>query len=142
VLRRVVHLAPSRRERRPGQHHRAHGGEHSLANVATLCWFHHRLVHEGGWSLALDLLSGEYVATNPSGLELRGSAADLDGSPDALRLANEDEGHSIDATTPIAKWGGEGLDLGWAVTSLWYSNHREELTRFADQAARCRGAAA
>lgn len=29
--------------------HWAAGGETSLNNLSTLCWFHHRLVHEGGY---------------------------------------------------------------------------------------------
>lgn len=35
-------------------HHRthwAHGGETNLANLVLLCWHHHRLVHEGGYSI-------------------------------------------------------------------------------------------
>ena len=47
-------------------HHRAHGGSHELDNLVELCWFHHRLVHEGGWKLRLDD-AGRIVVTNPAG---------------------------------------------------------------------------
>jgi hypothetical protein len=151
-LRRMVTVRDHGRCRFPGcsearyteihhLRHREHQGENTAGNLATLCWFHHRLVHEGGWSLARDVLTGEYVATNPAGLPLRGAAGDLAGNESALRLANEVDGHPIDPTTTIPRWAGESLDLGWAVTSLWYSNHPAELAAHAAQAARCRAAA-
>jgi Domain of unknown function (DUF222)/HNH endonuclease len=34
--------------------HWAHGGPTDLANLALLCWAHHRAVHEGGWRLRRD----------------------------------------------------------------------------------------
>lgn len=45
--------------------HRALGGPTSIDNAATLCRFHHRLVHDHGWTLA----SGEHgwTATDPHG---------------------------------------------------------------------------
>ena len=46
--------------------HRARGGSNELENLVELCWFHHRLVHEGGWSLRLDA-DGRVVVTNPAG---------------------------------------------------------------------------
>ena len=46
--------------------HRAHGGSNELENLVELCWFHHRLVHEGGWKLRLDN-EGNVVVTNPAG---------------------------------------------------------------------------
>jgi len=145
ALRRLARARDHGRCRFPGCHegryteihhlvHRAHGGEHRLANLATLCWFHHRLVHEGGWSLQLDQVTGASVATNPAGLPLRAAALTLEGDPESLHLDNAADGHTIDASTSVSKWGGEGLDLGWAVTSLWYANHPEELARFAAQA--------
>lgn len=33
--------------------HRAHGGDHRLENLVTLCRHHHHLVHEGGYQLSL-----------------------------------------------------------------------------------------
>ena len=47
--------------------------------------------------------------------------------------ANEARGVAIDSRTVIPMWTGDRLDLGWAVTSLWYANHLERLT--ADNAA-------
>ena len=47
--------------------HWAHGGETSLDNLVQLCRHHHRLVHEGGFS----------VTRTPAGLEFRAPAGHL-----------------------------------------------------------------
>jgi hypothetical protein len=44
--------------------HWAHGGPTDLANLALLCWAHHRAVHEGGWQLQRDP-DGRLAATPP-----------------------------------------------------------------------------
>jgi hypothetical protein len=31
--------------------HRAHGGSNEISNLQLVCWTHHTLIHEGGWSL-------------------------------------------------------------------------------------------
>jgi hypothetical protein len=50
-------------------HHWLHGGETSLANVIQLCSHHHRLVHEGGWSIERDA-DGAWMFVAPSGTAL------------------------------------------------------------------------
>jgi hypothetical protein len=47
--------------------HRADLGPSVAANVALLCWYHHGLVHEGGWTVAGDA-EGELVFEHPSGV--------------------------------------------------------------------------
>ena len=44
--------------------HWAHGGPTDLANLALLCWAHHRAVHEGGWQLQREP-DGRLRATPP-----------------------------------------------------------------------------
>jgi hypothetical protein len=49
------------RQRHLQAHHRrhwAHGGETSLENLVLLCWQHHRLVHEGGYTIENDPAGG------------------------------------------------------------------------------------
>jgi Domain of unknown function (DUF222)/HNH endonuclease len=48
-------------------HHWAHGGETRLDNLALLCWHHHRLVHEGGYTVEDDE-NGGLRFRNRSGL--------------------------------------------------------------------------
>jgi hypothetical protein len=46
--------------------HRADGGCTDLCNLITLCGFHHRLIHEGGWSIVGDP-NGEVTWVRPDG---------------------------------------------------------------------------
>jgi hypothetical protein len=45
--------------------HREHGGPTNTSNGALLCRFHHRLLHEHGWTLSVT--HGRWVATDPHG---------------------------------------------------------------------------
>jgi hypothetical protein len=45
----------------------AEGGPTDIDNLLLLCRFHHGLVHEGGWSIDLDIKSGAVTATRPDG---------------------------------------------------------------------------
>jgi hypothetical protein len=47
-------------------HHRDHGGPTRTDNAALLCRFHHRLVHEHHWTLAIDE-TGHWTATDRHG---------------------------------------------------------------------------
>jgi hypothetical protein len=46
--------------------HWLHGGETSLDNLALVCTVHHKMVHEGGWTIARGE-DGELVFTSPAG---------------------------------------------------------------------------
>ena len=98
------------------------GGSNELENLVELCWFHHRLVHEGGWKLRLDS-AGNVVVTNPAGnvipslVGLRGAAGDV-----AQR--NRAAGIAIGPTTVSPRWYGDPLDLGHITTALWCADQR------------------
>ena len=106
--------------------HWADGGETKLWNLVTLCTFHHRLVHEGGFGLRTTD-DGVFVFTRPDGsrvgangsapVRFRGSA-----SPrtyvDELFEQNLTRSVRIDSTTARCQWLGERMDYGWAVGNL------------------------
>ena len=56
-------------------HHLRHWaklGATDLDNLITLCWRHHRLVHDGGWNLHLDEETRRPIWTAPDGRRLIG----------------------------------------------------------------------
>lgn len=89
-------------------HHIQHwsaGGETSLKNLVLLCRHHHRLVHEGGYSVVRSS-AGELLFHRPDGVPLR----EVPLSPDAQTLP----------FVPLSKWywKGDRMDYGIAVESL------------------------
>lgn len=98
--------------------HYAHGGETSLANLVHLCWHHHRLVHEGGWTLEI-LADGEVAVYQPNGESLdapptRAVRRDAPG----IAARNRVRGINIDCNTAVSGWVRERLDLDLAIAAL------------------------
>ena len=90
--------------------HWADGGETSLANCLLLCRYHHRLVHEEGWTVEW-WGPGRPAFRSPRGwLEFEGGWREPlagGGDPDlatALVQANEALGINPDGWTPSARW--------------------------------------
>ncbi len=100
--------------------HWADGGETKLDNVLLVCRFHHRLVHEEGFGVAI-AGNGEIRFHWPDGQA-------LPDAPRAPRLPREpvaalESEHrrmelDIDPWTPTPQWRGESLDLGLAIEML------------------------
>ena len=109
--------------------HWARGGKHELSNLVQLCWFHHRLVHEGGWDLRFDP-SGEVRAIKPDGRVLasrqaRSGPATRNGDgtdDDGIARGNRERGVKITKDTCIPRWHGDRLDLGDAIAALWQAD--------------------
>jgi hypothetical protein len=110
-------------------HHWADGGATSLANLVSLCRYHHRLVHEGGFGVAR-LDDGAWRFTRPDGSTLRAEAEQLHAARNeracshatahdvSLRREHARSGLTIDASTAVTRWTGERLDCGHAVDLL------------------------
>jgi hypothetical protein len=99
----------------------AHGGETSLDNLVLLCRHHHRLVHEGGFSVRHEL--GGLVFRDPRGSRLD-SAPALPGSDEAdLRRRNRLAGLEIGAGTLLTGTG-ERMDLACCVDAVFAATRR------------------
>ena len=97
--------------------HWAAGGETSLTNLATLCWYHHRLVHEGGYRVTAEGDRLTFVRPNGSTVP----AHPPRGGPHDAQL---DVG--IDPSTVGSNYSGQHLDAAYAVGCV--AQHDPRLT--------------
>jgi hypothetical protein len=107
------------RSRHLQAHHRrhwAHGGDTSVENLVLLCFHHHRLVHEGGYTIE-DVAAGGLRFRNRHGV-LCSTAPPRPppGTADALRAEHDRVGLNIDPQTNRNGCGGS-LDLALAVSA-------------------------
>jgi hypothetical protein len=96
-----------------------HGGETSVENLSLLCTHHHRLVHEGGWSVERTA-EGELRFKAPDGREVTAVPA-REASEDALAFLHEwaeERGLDLGADTNTPLWDGTRPDYDWAVAAL------------------------
>jgi hypothetical protein len=137
--------------------HWADGGQTKLSNLVTLCGYHHRLVHEGGFGVrATD--DGLFVFSRPDGSRIAaavgfgfaaciGVDAEAGAEPAsrfrgsvghpvapafdhaALAAAHADLGLVIDADTARTRWRGEPMDYGLAAEALWRGRFAQRSTR-------------
>jgi len=101
-------------------HHWANDGPTRLDNLALLCRLHHGAVHEEGYQVERDT-DGTLRFRTPGGrpiLEVPAPAAVPSDPIWALVTANRARVLTIDARTGCPNWGGERLDLGWAIDVL------------------------
>ncbi|HEX5097253.1 MAG TPA: HNH endonuclease signature motif containing protein, partial [Acidimicrobiia bacterium] len=88
--------------------HRVFHGTHRSDNLITLCTFHHRLLHVGGWRVRGDA-DGSVAFIRPDGRRLHERPPDLSGGETALPY--------VDAR-PITMAEGVPLDLVLAVDAI------------------------
>jgi hypothetical protein len=101
-------------------HHWAQGGETKLSNLALLCRFRHRQVHEGRVEIQV-LDDGALRFLKPDGQSFDSVAPDhtrplLDWR--RLSETHQQRGTYIDARTATTLWRGEVMDYGLAVEVL------------------------
>jgi hypothetical protein len=102
--------------------HWAHGGETKLANLITLCRFHHRLVHEG--QVVLQTLDdGAFRFVRPNG-ECFESPVPTPAGWAELVAEHEASEIRILPATAVTRWTGEALDLALAVDVLIQRSQR------------------
>ena len=95
--------------------HWADGGETNLDNLVLLCPFHHKAVHEGGFTVERTT-NGHLVFRSPDGTAQNKVgkmplSSGFHSSLDAPWLDNV-------VDTPPNRWGGESMDYDWALQHL------------------------
>ncbi len=100
--------------------HWAQGGPTTLSNLALLCRWHHRAVHEDGYQVDL-APDGTLRFRRPDGRLLPDVPPPVAVPADpvqALRARHDTQGLRLHARTACPLWLGERLDLGWAIDVL------------------------
>jgi len=109
------------RRRHLQAHHRvhwAHGGETSLDNLVLLCFHHHRLVHEGGYTVEDDPAGGLRFRNRYGVLAPNAPPRPPPGGADELLAENHRLGLEIGPRT--GRNGGDGrFDLGASVSAIY-----------------------
>jgi hypothetical protein len=91
-------------------------GTTEIDNLLLLCWFHHRMVHEGGVRLRVE--DGRFIFTAPDGKVIpEVTGMEPAWGPD-LEARNEMEELHIDRDTCTGEWTGEPIDIVKTVGSI------------------------
>ena len=101
--------------------HWADGGKTALDNLVLLCRYHHRLLHEGGYGLAVH--GKELLFTRPDG-EVLSRVPSLPRPESDIEAVNEQYGLAINADTAVTLWDGVPMDHHMAVHGLLYPDPR------------------
>ena len=89
-----------------------------MENLVLLCRRHHRLVHEGGFGVAVNQ-SGQLEFTRPDGKVIPQSPEPRSrGNVINIVRANRRNDLGITPKTPVPRWHGERMDHQLAVLSL------------------------
>jgi Domain of unknown function (DUF222)/HNH endonuclease len=96
--------------------HWAHGGATNLGNLVQLCRHHHRLLHEGGYSVTRTG-GGSLLFRRPDGRPIAGCPAPPRGRAERLHSLS-DRAPVIPPDACVPRWSGEPLDLELGVDAL------------------------
>jgi len=96
--------------------HWAAGGETSLENLVQLCWFHHRLLHEGGYRLEKES-GGGLSFFRPNGTLIE--RVPPKGGPHNGKLTFD-----VDPDNTLSRWTGERMNYGYVTGGLALGDSR------------------
>ncbi len=101
--------------------HWADGGETKLSNLVLLCRRHHRLLHEGGFSVRMDAGGAVQFLDRRGRLVNRSPALPAVGDDAARELLEylENAGILITGKESMPAWDGEPMDLRYVMECLW-----------------------
>jgi hypothetical protein len=103
-------------------HHQSRGGSHHVVNIIELCWFHHRLVHEGGWTLRF-LEHDEVIAITPNGNVISNRIEPPAGIDTSIEERNAMAGLAVGPRAISPNWWNDPLHLGDIIGSLaWHDD--------------------
>jgi hypothetical protein len=111
-------------------HHRQHwstGGRTDLANLDGNCKYHHRLLHEGGWSTQRND-DGRVLFRRPDGTILPTVPLRAEQVDGRIEVRNSQRGVSISSDTCTPNCYGDPLDLDWVVAGLCVQRERARVT--------------
>jgi Domain of unknown function (DUF222)/HNH endonuclease len=97
--------------------HWAQGGRTDLSNLIQLCSHHHRLVHEGGYSVE-QCGGGRVRFRRPNGEAVPAAPTGPQGQAAALPILHEAAGVTVDDTTCVPCVHSERMQLPWIVDGL------------------------
>jgi hypothetical protein len=92
-------------------------GRTDLSNLDGLCKGHHRLAHEGNWSIERDDTGG-VTFRRPDGTILQSEPLCIERADGRIEAENHARGLSISAETCVPTCYGDPLDLDWTVAGL------------------------
>jgi Domain of unknown function (DUF222)/HNH endonuclease len=98
--------------------HWANGGRTDLSNLVQLCSHHHRLVHEGGYTIEPGA-HGTLRFRRPDQRPLPATTAHTTGRPDELERRHTQQGlRPTDQTCVPCIYPGDRIDLEWQIANL------------------------
>ncbi|MQB01556.1 MAG: DUF222 domain-containing protein [Actinobacteria bacterium] len=99
-----------------------HGGRTALSNLMSLCRFHHRKLHEGGYLLR-EKDDGSLEFVHPSGSAI-GAGPPLRARGPDLKKRHEQRGLKITPQTCELTWDGSNVDLPLVIEAMTHMNLR------------------
>ncbi len=104
-------------------HHRADGGQNTLTNLACLCRTHHRMIHQGGYTITATT-AGHYQFHRPDGTALLTEPTSVPPGDRAVRQHNITHGIHPSLETLIPDWDGQRPDYPMIIDALLQDDGR------------------